>query len=139
MNVITDKVNSISEGMEEYENTVCSENVCGWLYSMHLFGRMGRPEVAGEKISYGNIEAVKVFWLPSLYWKILLPLPDNWLCDLDSQVPALPAVSVISSLLGNWNRHWQGLTLFAGVLLHSRHALDYLLLLSPVVLCAVGY
>lgn len=51
-------MNSINEGMEEYENMTCSENVCGWLYRIHLFGRVGRPGVAGENKSYGNIEAV---------------------------------------------------------------------------------
>lgn len=58
MNGITGNVNSINKGMEEYENTACSQNVYGWLYRMYLFGKMGRPGVAGENIFYGNIETV---------------------------------------------------------------------------------
>lgn len=60
----------------------------------------------------------------------MLPLSDNRLYNLSSPVSVLPAVSVLSSLLGSCDK--------CGGPLHSRYALD-LLLLSPVVFCLVGY
>ena len=59
----------------------------------------------------------------------ILPLSDIRLYNLGSQVSVLPAVSVLSSLLGSCDK--------CGGPLHSKYALD-LLLLSPVVFSLVG-
>lgn len=74
------------------------------------------------------------------YWKIILPLPDNWLCNLGSKCLLWPAVGkcVFFSVrhLGQVSAG-PDLVCRSG-LSHPRNALDYLLLLSPVALCTIG-